>query len=58
MDNQYKCVISVTCQVGARNEPLRELLTLLSLFLIKEEDTPKKGSIFMQFLKHVVSFGH
>ena len=48
----------VTRQVGARNEPLRDLLTLLSLFLIKEEDTPKKGSIFMQFLKHVVSFGH
>lgn len=40
-------VILVRCQVGTSNRALSELS--LSLFLIKEEDTPQKGSVFTQF---------
>lgn len=41
-------VISVTCQVGASSERLREKLTPLSLFL-KEEATTKKVSFHTLF---------
>lgn len=51
-------VVSVGCQVGASSEPWRALLlTLLSLLLIKEEETPKKGSVVV-FWEHVIYFGH